>query len=171
MKRFQQIFFFFLLAFLAGKGLAQNGPRPASARYTKVPVGYLMVLRQGDDVFAQLESFAKSEKIPSANFTGMGFVNAKFGYFNQKTKQYDPKEFQDVELSSMQGSIAWQDQKPSLHVHGVVTDKRFQAYGGHMLAATVGTGSVEILITVHDKPLQRMMEQPLGANVLNLGSN
>jgi hypothetical protein len=35
----------------------------------------------------------------------------------------------------------------------------------------VGTGSVEILITVHDVPLTRVKEQPLDANVLNLGKH
>ncbi|MGV3558893.1 PPC domain-containing DNA-binding protein [Larkinella arboricola] len=161
----------FLLLLFAGWTapiLAQNATRPSIKRYINVPAGYLMVLRQGDDVFAHLEELARKEKIPSATFTGMGFVNAKFGYFNRETKQYDPREFEDVELASLSGSIAWQDQKPSLHVHGVVTDKNFQAFGGHLLAATVGTGSVEIMVTVHDKPLKRVMEQPLGANVLNL---
>ena len=137
-------------------------------KYIKVPAGYLMVLRQGDDVLAQIEEMAVREKIPSANFFGMGFVTAKFGFFNFETKQYDPKEFKDVELASMTGSIAWQNDTVSLHTHGIVTDKNFNAFGGHMLAATVGTGSVEILITVHDKKLERIMEQPLGANVLNL---
>ncbi|RAJ95749.1 hypothetical protein LX87_03497 [Larkinella arboricola] len=161
----------FLLLLFAGWTapiLAQNVTRTAIKRYINVPAGYLMVLRQGDDVFAHLEELARKEKIPSATFTGMGFVNAKFGYFNRETKQYDPREFEDVELASLSGSIAWQDQKPSLHVHGVVTDKNFQAFGGHLLAATVGTGSVEIMVTVHDKPLKRVMEQPLGANILNL---
>ena len=147
---------------------AQDTSQAAIKRYTKVPVGYLMVLRQGDDVLAQLEQLVNAEKIPSANFTGMGFVNVKFGFFNFKTKEYEPKEFNDVELASMTGSIAWQNEKVSLHTHGVVTGKDFKAYGGHMLAATVGTGSVEILVTVSDKKLERVMEQPLGANVLHL---
>jgi predicted DNA-binding protein with PD1-like motif len=137
-------------------------------RFTKVPAGYLMVLRQGDDVLNEIEKLATMEKIPSANFSGMGFVNAKFGFFNFKTKEYAPKEFTNVELASMTGSIAWQNGKVLLHTHGVVTDKDFKAYGGHLLAATVGTGSVEILITVHDQKLERVMEQPLGANVLRL---
>ncbi|WP_031526573.1 PPC domain-containing DNA-binding protein [Dyadobacter crusticola] len=137
-------------------------------KYIKVPAGFLMVLRQGEDVFAEIERLASKEQIPAANFTAMGFVDARFGFFNFKTKEYDPKEFKNVELASMQGSIAWQDNKPSLHCHGVVTGKDFKAYGGHLLAATVSTGSVEIMITVHDKQLQRLMEEPPGANVLNL---
>ncbi|MCF2491067.1 PPC domain-containing DNA-binding protein [Dyadobacter sp. CY347] len=137
-------------------------------KYVKVPTGFLMVLRQGDDVFAELEKLAVKEKIPSANLSGMGFVNVKFGFFNFDTKEYDPKEFKKVELASMSGTIAWKDGKPSLHCHGTVTGKDFTAHGGHMLAATVSTGSVEIIVTVHDKKLERVTEQPLGANVLSL---
>jgi uncharacterized protein len=135
-------------------------------RYAKVPAGYLIVLRQGDDILKQIEALAVKENIPSANFTGMGFVTMTFGFFDFKTKKYDPKEFKDMELASMHGTIAWQDGKPSIHAHGTVTGKDFQAHGGHILSGTVGTGSVEILVTVHDKKLERVKEEKLGANVL-----
>lgn len=160
------LLFFLSVMFSAQTSTATHAD--TQKRYIKVPAGFLMVLRQGDNIFEQLETLANHEKIKSANFTGMGFVNARFGFFNKETKAYDPKEFNEVEMASMNGSMAWQDDKVSLHIHGVVTDKNFQAFGGHMLAATVSTGSVEIMITVHDKKLERVMEQPLGANVLNL---
>jgi predicted DNA-binding protein with PD1-like motif len=144
--------------------------QPEIARYTKVPAGYLMVLRQGDDVLKEIEALASAEKIPSATFTGMGFVNIQFGFFDFKTKKYNPKDFKDMELASLIGSIAWQDGKPSIHAHGVVTGKDFMAHGGHILSGTVSTGSVEIMVTVHDKKLERILEQPLGANVLCLGN-
>ncbi|RDC58403.1 DNA-binding protein [Pedobacter chinensis] len=150
--------------------MAQGINQDTTKRYIKIPTGFLMVLRQGDDVLAHLENLANQENIPSANFSGMGFVNAKFGFFNFKTKEYEPKEFKDVELASMNGSIAWQNGKASLHTHGVVTGKDLKAHGGHLLAATVGTGSVEIMITVHQQKLERIKEEPLGANVLNLGN-
>jgi len=71
-----------------------------------------------------------------------------------------------MELASMNGSIAWQDGKVSIHAHGVVTDKNFNAFGGHILNGTVGTGSLEIMVIVHDQPLERKFEKYLGANVL-----
>lgn len=159
---------FFLTSFISFKSTTHTMPSDDTKRYKKVPAGYLMVLQQGDDVFAQLETLAKQEKIPSATVSGMGFVNATFGYFNQKTKEYDPKDFNDVELASLNGSIAWEDQKVSLHLHGVVTDKSFAAHGGHLLAATVGMGSVEILVTVHPHRLNRAKDPAIGANVLRL---
>jgi len=158
------------LAIFNGNLIAQTIKSDPAKRYIKTPNGFFMVLRQGDDVLAQLENFATREQIPSASYSGMGFVNAKFGFFNFKTKEYEPKEFKDVELASMSGSIAWQNGKISLHTHGTVTGKDFKAYGGHLLSATVGTGSVEITITVHQQKLERVKEEPLGANVLNLSN-
>ncbi len=143
---------------------------PDIARYTKVPVGYLMVLRQGDDILKEIEELAKKENIPSANFTGMGFVNMTFGFFDFKIKKFNPKVFKDMELTSMHGTIAWQKGNVSIHAHGTVAGKDFKAYGGHILSGTVGTGSVEILVTVHDKKLERIKEEQLGANVLCIGN-
>jgi len=147
---------------------AQTKTNPQMKRYVKVPAGYLMVLRQGDDILNELTHFAKQEKVLAANFTGMGFVRMKFGFFNFETKEYDPKEFNGVELSSMHGTIAWQKGEVSIHAHGIVTDKNFQAFGGHILGGTVGTGSVEIMITIHDKVFERKFEEEIGANVLSL---
>ena len=138
-------------------------------RYTKVKAGYLVVLRQGDSVFQQLEKIAANEKIPSANFTGMGFLgHVRFGFFNNTTREYEPKDFYNVELASLTGSIAWEQGKPSLHLHGVAGDKEMQTHSGHLLSAVVGTGSLEILITVHDQQLERKTDPAIGAKVLEI---
>ena len=157
-----------LIIVLTHFSFAQTKNKHEIKRYAKVPAGYIMVLRQGDDILKELETFAETEAIPAASFTGMGFVNIKFGFFNFETKNYDPKEFEGVELSGMNGTIAWQKGKVSIHAHGVVTDKNFNAFGGHILSGTVGTGSVEIMITVHNDKLERKFEDGIGANVLNI---
>lgn len=138
-------------------------------RYTKTSTGFLMVLRENDDVLAQIENLAKTENIPSASFTGIGFAReATFGFYDFQAKKFNPKTFKKVEMGSLTGSIAWNEKGPSIHVHGVATDDKFDAYGGHLLSLHVGTGSMEIYITVHDKKLERKIEQPLNANVLQL---
>ena len=137
-------------------------------RYIKVPSGYLMVLRQGDDVFSALEKLALAEQIPSAQLSGLGFLHTRFGFFDAKKKVFKEKELKDLEMGSFTGSIAWQDGKPSLHIHGIGADSKFRAYGGHLLGATVSTGSLEILVTVFQGRLQRKKEESIGANVLQL---
>ncbi len=56
----------------------------------------------------------------------MGFVNITFGFFDFKTKTYNPSDFNGVELASMHGTLAAKGEV-SIHAHGVVTDKKFQA--------------------------------------------
>ena len=140
-----------------------------NCRYIKTPTGYLMVLRQGDDVIANIENLAKTENIPSANFTGIGFANdVTFGFYDFNMKKFNPKTFNKVEMGSVTGSIAWNEKGPSIHLHGVATDDQFKAFGGHILSMHVGTGSMEIYITLNDQKLERKIEQPLNANVLQL---
>lgn len=151
---------------------AQEKVNTEKCRYIKTAYGYLMVLREGDDVLANIENLAKEKQIPSANFTGIGFASeATFGFYDFNAKKFNPKTFNKVEMGSLTGSIAWKEEKPSIHVHGVATDDKFDAYGGHILALKVGTGSMEIYITVHNEKLERKLEQPLGANVLQLNCN
>jgi uncharacterized protein len=158
----------FVCLLLADNAKSQGTSQLSQKRYSKVPDGYLMVLRQGDNVLYQLENFAEAEGIPAANFIGMGFVNITFGFFDFTTKTYNPKAFTNVELVSMHGTIAWKNDSISIHTHGVVSDHTFQAWGGHILGATVSTGSAEIIITVHDKRLQRKRDESIGADVLSL---
>jgi uncharacterized protein len=166
MKSRSLLLWIILLIVIASSAVAQETHH--IKRYVKVPAGYIMVLRQGDDIIKELEAFAINEHVPAASFTGMGFVNIVFGFFDANAKKFNPKEFRNVELASMNGTIAWQKGKPSIHTHGVVAGKDFQAYGGHILSGTVGTGSLEIMVIIHDKSLERVFEEPLGANVLRL---
>lgn len=158
------IFLMLILSFATTSLFAQD-----RERYIQTETGYLMVLREGDKVIDALENLAIEKQIPSANFSGIGFAGeATFGFYNFELKQFNPKTFHQVELGSLSGSIAWSGDKPSIHLHGVATDENFNAFGGHILNLQVGTGSMEIYITVHQQKLERKIEQPLNANVLQI---
>lgn len=160
---------FFSVVLISISAAAQTAGQSEIKRYTKVPEGYLMVLQQGDNIFASLEKFAKTENIPSANFTGMGFAGTiTFGFYNFDTKKFEPREFQKMEIASMNGTIGKKGESISIHAHGVVTGRDFMAYGGHILSAIVGTGSVEVMILVHDKVFERKFNSKIGADVLCL---
>jgi uncharacterized protein len=148
---------------------AETPPRFRGARSIKTSTGFLMVLRQGDDVFARLEELAEDEQIPSASFVGMGFLAAvTFGFYDFGKKAFDPKTFGQVELMNMTGTIAWQNGKPSIHAHGVVAGADFEAVGGHLLGLEVGTGSLEISVVVHAARLERIVDPVIQANILQL---
>ncbi|WP_413557402.1 PPC domain-containing DNA-binding protein [Bdellovibrio sp. HCB209] len=137
-------------------------------KFIKTPTGFLMVLQKDDQLFEALEQLMLQQKIPSATFFGMGFVNARFGFFNNETKKFDPREFKSMELASLQGSLAWEEEKPSIHAHGIVTGKDFQSFGGHLLAAQVDTGSMEITIFTNKQRLERKIDPKIDAPVLQI---
>lgn len=138
-------------------------------RHLPVPAGFLMVLRQGDDVLARLEEVMRAEDIPSASITGFGFAGqARFGFFDFDREDYDPHDFEDLEITALTGTLAWMNGKPSIHAHASGGDRNFDVVGGHVLALVVGRGSFEITITVHPHKLQRAVDPAIGAKVLQL---
>lgn len=139
-----------------------------ATRFIRTNTGYLMVLRQGDDVFANLIELTRGMNIPSASLVGLGFGHATFGFWDARQRRFNPRRFDNVEIGSLVGSLAWKDGKPLPHLHAVACDSSFAAYGGHLLALEVGTGSMELTITVHPQPLQRQTDERTGANVLDL---
>ena len=132
----------------------------------KTKTGYLMVLEEGENSFDRIEELAMKEKIKGATFSAMGFVKAKFAFFDSEQKRYLNQAFPGMELASFSGSIAWEKDKPSLHAHGVVTGSDFKAYGGHIQEAIVDKGSMEITIVEHGIDLNRVMDEELGAKIL-----
>ncbi|MBB1631133.1 PPC domain-containing DNA-binding protein [Cupriavidus sp. UME77] len=154
----------------AALAASQNPAYPSVSvkRYIKTPMGYLLVLRMGDNVFAQIEAFAICEHVPSASLSAIGFANVTFGFWDANKKAFNPKTFQNVEMASIVGSLAWKDGKPSIHAHGVAGDKLFDTYGGHILAMEVGTGSLEVTVSVYPQRLEREIDPNIGANVLGL---
>ncbi|SDC72874.1 hypothetical protein SAMN05216345_103459 [Cupriavidus sp. YR651] len=146
----------------------ENKNYPDVRRYIKTPTGYLLVLRMGDNVLDRLAAFAECEKIPSASLSAIGFANVTFGFWDAGKQQFNPKTYRDVEMASVVGSLAWKEGKPSVHIHGVAGDGKFDTYGGHILAMEVGTGSLEVTIAVHGQHLERAIDPLIGANVLQL---
>jgi len=148
---------------------AQAQDQDLKGKYIKTPTGYLMVLRNGDNVISHLQRLAIAENIPSASFVGIGFMReATFGFYDFGRKEFDPKTFKDVEMATMTGTIAWKEGRPSIHAHGMVTGASFTASGGHLLDLTVGTGSSEITVVLHPEKLDRFVDPQISANVLGL---
>ena len=138
-------------------------------RYIAVPNGFLMVFRQGDDVFAGIEAIMRDKQIPSASIAGFGFVaEACFGYFNFERGDYDRQTFREFEITGLIGTLAWKDGKPAIHAHAAGGDRQFHMVGGHVLGLVVGRGSFEVSVTVHPNRLERRLDPDIGANVLQL---
>ena len=139
------------------------------AKWIRTPTGYLMVLTQGDDLFAQLTMLMIAEQIPSASLAGFGFAGEViFGFYDFEKKEYRPARFHQREMTGITGTLAWQDGKPSIQAHGVGGGLHYTTVGGHLLALSVGRGSLEVTICVHEQRLERRKDPETGANILQL---
>jgi predicted DNA-binding protein with PD1-like motif len=141
----------------------------AARKDLRTLTGFLMVLTEGDDLFAELAQLAMKEQLTTASLTGFGFAGSvTFGYFDFARRDYDPATYADREMTGINGTLAWKDGKPSVHAHGVGGGKDFAVVGGHLLALTVGRGSLEVTLTVHPQRLERKEDTRIGANILRL---
>jgi predicted DNA-binding protein with PD1-like motif len=138
-------------------------------RQLATPTGFTMVLRQGDDVFARLSALMVAEDIPSATIIGFGFAaEARFGFFDFERGDYAPRDYEELEITGLTGSLAWTGDEPAIHAHASGGDRGFGLVGGHVLALRVGRGSFEITVIVHPQRLQRTFDAVIGAKVLQL---
>ncbi|MBP1862075.1 PPC domain-containing DNA-binding protein [Rhizobium herbae] len=101
-------------------------------RYIPTPDGFLMVLRQGDDMLARLGTLMVDEYIPSAMVSGFGFAGQiTFGFLEFEAREYKPKSYENFEVTNLTGSLAWKDGKPLPHLHATAGSSSFEAVGGH----------------------------------------
>lgn len=123
----------------------------------------------GDDFVAVLERFALENNIFHATFQGLGsFQNCELGFYQLKTKQYQKKKFSDThEVVNLTGNISLLENKPFLHCHVTLSDKNFNAFGGHLFSAKVGA-TLEISLEKNDKVLERKYNSEVGLNLLDL---
>lgn len=95
-------------------------------RYIAAPDGYLVVLREGDDVYNCLEDLMRREEMASATISGFGFASlARFGFYDHSKSVFLPGDFREVEITNLTGSLAWKDGDPSVHAHATGGDRSF----------------------------------------------
>jgi uncharacterized protein len=162
----------FILVIVCVRPLIGSDNMTDAIRYVPTPTGFLMVLREGDDVLERLEALMQAEDVPSASLTGFGFAaSARFGFFDHDRGHYDPADFSQLEIAALIGTLAWKDGAPSIHAHASGASRDFEMVGGHVLGLVVGRGSFEITVATHPKHLVRRHDALVGGNVLQLGSS
>jgi len=100
---------------------------------------YAVIFDTGDEVMSGLASFAKEHRLAGAHFTAIGaFSDAVLGYFDWQKKDYlrIPVDEQ-VEVVSLIGDIALENNEPKIHAHAVVARREGKTSGGHPLEGHV----------------------------------
>jgi uncharacterized protein len=128
-----------------------------------------LVFAPGDEVVGSLLAFARTSKITSASFSGIGaFRQAVLGYFDLDAREYARIEIDEqVEVLALNGNIALADGQPKIHAHVVVGKRDGTAHGGHLLSAVVRP-TLEVVLVPGDRFLQRTIDAATGLPLLSI---
>lgn len=132
------------------------------------PQGSILILQRGEELIATLETYAKENNLAGAwlqsGLGGSGSVVLSF--YDLKTRQYIDQTFDEpLEILSLQGNLAWVDNKPFWHVHGVFGRRDYQTISGHVQSLSIAlTG--ELLITPLDTKLTRNYDEETGLKLI-----
>jgi predicted DNA-binding protein with PD1-like motif len=126
---------------------------------------YVLRLEVGDEIIFEIESFCSDLDINCADIKGIGACNkAELAHFNVDKKEYSSKIFDsELEICSMQGLYA--DNK--LHMHAVMANNKFQAFGGHLKSAIV-SGTAEIIVRKINTEINKKIDEETTLNILDI---
>ena len=131
---------------------------------------YTVTLQRGEPLIDSLVQLAKDKNIKAAWINGLGGAAwAELGFYDLDEQQYRWQRFDRLmEITSIQGNIAWQDDTPIIHAHGTFSDNNFNAIGGHIKDLEVG-GTCELhLHTIFREELSRSFDNKIGLPLLIL---
>ncbi|MDF1699844.1 MAG: DNA-binding protein [Planctomycetota bacterium] len=119
---------------------------------------YVMRLDPGDEVIASLRQFASEEKVTSGYITGIGSTSsAVLGWLDPESGEYQKRKFDEpMEVGNLTGtiSVAADDGRAFVHLHGVLAPRELLAYSGHIHEARTGA-VMELFIFSFDVKLER----------------
>jgi hypothetical protein len=131
---------------------------------------WLLRLNKGEYLIDSLLNFTREHNISGAWVSGIGAaLSAELGFYDLNKKQYRWKKFdQLMEITSLQGNIAWSDGEPAVHIHGTFSDSDMRSFGGHVKELEVG-GTCEVLLhRWYQDKLTRSNDQQTGLTLLDL---
>ncbi len=136
-------------------------------RAFRIPVGYFLRLDRGEDLPARLLQFLSAEAVSAATLSGIGAVEqTTLGYYDLERREYVRRDFpESMELVSLAGNLAWEGERPILHMHAVIAGRDSVAYGGHLFAARI-SATGELTVWTFDQRLERKLDNGTGLKLI-----
>jgi uncharacterized protein len=132
---------------------------------------YALIFDTGDEVAAGLLAFATNHGLAGSHFTAIGgFSDVTLGYFDWQEKDYEQIPIREqVEVLSLIGDIALEQDRPKVHAHVVVGKSDGTAHGGHLLEAHVRP-TLEVTLVESPRHLWRRHDPESGIALIDLGT-
>jgi predicted DNA-binding protein with PD1-like motif len=129
---------------------------------------WFLRLDKGEDLFSILEKWALNNEMKAGHLSGIGALkDVELGFYHLAEKHYDRKMFpKEAELLSLDGNLCSLDGKPFFHIHAVLGNEKFEAFGGHLFSAKVAV-TCEINFRPFQENIVRTPNEEIGLNLLN----
>ena len=130
-----------------------------------------LIFDSGEEVIETLTSFARDQNINAARLTAIGAFNkVTLGYFDLERKDYARIVIDEqVEVLSLVGDIAVEDDGPKIHAHVVVGKRDGTAHGGHLISARVRP-TLEVILIQSPSFLKRTYRRDLGLALIDVAA-
>ncbi len=128
---------------------------------------YVLRLERGEEVLETLRAFIRSRRIRSGYLTGLGAArDITLGFFDPARRAYCQRTFRgDYEITALLGNIAWDGKQPVCHTHAVISNRRLQAFAGHLISARV-TVTCEVTLVPGHVRVRRGRDAATGLKLL-----
>ena len=129
---------------------------------------FAFVLEPDDDPVAVLTDTAREYQLASAQITAVGgFSSATLGYFDRARHKYQRIPISEqVEVLSLVGDVAHDNDQRVVHVHCVVGLRDGSTRGGHLLEARVWP-TLEVIVSEWPAYLRKRFDPALGLAVID----
>ena len=121
-----------------------------------------------EDLFLALEKYARQYELKSGHLSGVGALkDVELGFYHLDKKEYDRKFFpKEAELLSLEGNLTFLDGKPFFHIHAVLGDENFNAFGGHLFSAKVAV-TCEVNFREFSQDVTRKLNEEVALNTIS----
>jgi len=130
---------------------------------------FALVFDAGEEVMESLRTFAWNANLAGSHLTAIGALShVTLGFFDPDTRHYEKIRLREqVEVLSLLGNVAIQENRPQVHAHVVIGKRDGTAHGGHLLEARVRP-TLEAIVTEEPRHLWRRHDPSTGLARLEL---
>lgn len=124
----------------------------------------LAKLPHGSDLIPTVEAFSVSEKIQTSVFSIIGAVSCvTLGYYDQKQQVYVTiRQEESLEIAHCTGNITLKDEKPTIHMHAILSSQEGRIYAGRIFSETIIFAGEIYIQQLLESPLEREYDEKTG---------
>ena len=130
---------------------------------------YFIRIDPGEEIVSTLKEFCIERSIKLGKISAIGAVNeAEIGIFDPLKKEYHSNTIKGTfEILSIAGNITSNKDQPYLHMHIMLSDSEYNAFGGHLNKAVV-SATCEVIIEEFEGRLDRYYDENSRLNLIEL---